>query len=864
MKKLLILCGFLSCCITGAMASHITGGEMYYTYSGNHQYAFTLKLFMRCNSGRSFNSPAIISIFDKGTGARVSDINVPLADPVRISITTPDKCISNPPFVCYDIGYYFFTLNLPQTASGYIVASEVNFRIAGISNLADGSSQVGATYTAEVPGTAALSGAPANNSAHFIGSDLVTVCANNFFSYSFGAEDRDGDQLKYYFCEAYRSTNTSSGTAAAPLSPPYPPVPYGNGFSATSPLGLPVHIDPNTGLITGVAPPEGIYVVTVCVQEIRNGIVIATQRKDLQIYITGCNIAAATLQPEYQLCRETYFISLSNLSSNPLINFYQWEIRNSSGLLIVSSANEVLNYNFADTGTYTVKLKIGTGEGCLDSTTSLIRVYPGFRPAFTSTGICFGKPTIFHDETTSVFGTPNSWSWSFGEINTSAGSIVRHPTYTYPSLGDKFVVMTVTNTVGCKDTVSKVVGIIEKPPITLGFRDSLICVNDQVQLLASGTGNFTWTPVINMQNPNSGTPVVRPLLTTTYQVVLETDGCINKDSVRVRVVDHVTLSAIPDTTICKADPITLRIVSDGFIYQWTPAASLSDPSAKTPIATATDTTIYKVRAVIGGCFADAQIKVNPVPYPKANAGKDTIICFNSAAQLNGSGDGNRYQWRPAGFLSNPNILNPVAKPPFTSNYVLFSFDNKGCPKPGLDTVLVAVLPKIIPYAGNDTAVVVGQPLQLNATGGIRYEWSPAGGLSDPEIANPTITFYESTDMIRYMVKVYNEAGCVDSAFFKVKIFSTGPTIFVPSGFTPNTDGLNDVLRPIAVGMKQLNYFSVYNRNGQLMFNTTEFGKGWNGKYGGQPQDAGTFVWMVKAIDYLGKPYIQKGSVILIR
>jgi gliding motility-associated-like protein len=216
-------------------------------------------------------------------------------------------------------------------------------------------------------------------------------------------------------------------------------------------------------------------------------------------------------------------------------------------------------------------------------------------------------------------------------------------------------------------------------------------------------------------------------------------------------------------------------------------------------------------------------------------------------------------------MINTNTLNPTVFPARTTAYVLTVHDVLGCPKPGRDTIVVTVMPKMHPFAGRDTSVVVGQPLQFNATGGVNYSWSPSTGLSAIDIFNPVGVY--STEMptsIRYKVVMTNPAGCLDSAYVNVKIFKTGPKIFVPTAFTPNGDGLNDVIRPIAVGIQSIEYFSIYNRWGQLVFTTTINGQGWDGKIGNKEQGSNVFVWMVKAIDYLGKPYFAKGTVTLIR
>ena len=871
MKKLI---AFFCCviCVLGARADHITGGEMYYVFAGNangeYQYNVVLKLFMRCNSGRQFSDPTVVSVFDRITGEHVKDVSVPLGNQETINLTNPNPCITDPPVVCYVVGYFYFQVSLPASANGYLLASQVNYRIAGINNLGS-YVQLGATYTTEIPGTnAAVTEAPKNTSAHFTGSDLVIVCADNSFSYSFAATDADGDQLQYTFCNAYAGGNAGTpGNSLPASSPPYASLPYGlPDFSPSSPLGNRVHIDPATGLIMGIAPPEGKYVVTVCVQELRNGVVIATQRKDLQINIASCSIAAATLQPLYTLCRDTKTITLTNLSTSPLIKTYNWQLFNVQGVNIFSSAAPTPVFTFPDTGSYTMKLYINKNDLCSDSASAPVKVYPGFLPKFDYSGICINKPTLFKDASTSVYGVVQTRNWDFGELSSfNDFSSDANPAYTYPVQGVKNVRLVVTDSKGCIDTLFKDITIVDKPPIKLGFRDSLICVNDKVQLQAEGSGNFTWTPLVNIINPGTSSPVVSPPVSTIYFVNIDDNGCKNRDSVNIRVVDHVNLQLMADTVVCSTDPVHMHLVSNALTYAWTPAAQFTNPSVADAIAITNTTTVYQLIASIGSCSAKQQVKITAVPYPVARAGADTVICYKSSVQLHGSTDGNAFKWTPAGSLSNASILNPVATPAATTAYVLYCFDTRGCPKPGLDTVIVKTLPPINPYAGSDTVVVVNQPLQLNASGGTRYQWTPSLYLSAPDIANPIAVITQPSQGIVYRVTVYNEANCSDSAAVRVKVYNTSPSVFVPNAFTPNGDGKNDVLRPIAAGIQRMEYFKVFNRWGQLVFNNvdTETG-GWNGRLNGKDMAPDAYVWIVRAIDYNGKVFVAKGTVLLIR
>jgi gliding motility-associated-like protein len=779
-----------------------------------------------------------------------------------LNLGSPNPCISNPPQVCYQVGYYEFDVTLPASASGYTIAYQRCCRIAGINNLT-GSSNVGTTYTADIPGTSSLANAPANNSAKYIGPDTVIVCAANALTYSFAAQDADGDQLVYAFCDAFTGGSTGAPAPNPPSGPPYFFVPYASPFSGSSPLGSTVTLNTATGLISGIAPAAGIYVVTVCVSEIRNGIIIAVQRKDLQIKVGDCNLVSANLKPQYITC-DGFTMDFQNLSNSPLINSYFWDFG------VTTATDDTSNlaaptFTYPDTGIFVMKLVTNRNQQCSDSTTAIVKVFPGFFPGFIFTGSCFTNPFQFTDTTNTRYGVVNSWRWDFGEGTTLADtSRLRNPVWTYPASGNKDVTLIVTNSKGCIDTTQVTIAVLDKPVITLAFRDTLICRNDALTLNASGTGIFSWTPLVNIINANTGTPTVSPASNTLYYVNLNESGCINRDSVNVRVVNSVTLKAINDTTICQGDAIQLGATSDGLTFSWTPVANLNKPDIINPIAITTTTTTYNVVATVGGCTATDQVVVTTVPYPVANAGVDPTICYNTSVQLIANIVGTSFTWTPNSYLSNPNILNPVSSPPRTTQYILSAFDNLGCPKPGRDTITVTVSPRVRAFAGRDTTVVVGQPLQFNGTGGISYVWTPSTGLSNPLIFNPIGIYGPETDSVRYKLVVRDQANCADSAFVTVKVFKTKPYIFVPTAFTPNGDGLNDIIAPIAVGIQRINYFSIYNRWGQLVFTTTINGHGWDGRINGAQQNAGVFVWMVNAIDYTNRPIFLKGTVALIR
>jgi gliding motility-associated-like protein len=759
------------------------------------------------------------------------------------------------------MGFYFLTVSLPNNSMGYWVSFQRCCRVDNISNLSVAIG-VGATYLGSIAGTSTL-GTGHNSSPEFLVRDTALVCQNRNFTLNFGAVDPDGDLLTYQFCDAYDGGDQGSPVVPNPPPPPYAVVPYGGGYSAASPMGPQVSINPTTGIISGIAPGAGSYVVAVCVTEWRNGQIINTHRKDFILKVADCDFVAAQLPISATYC-DDFITSFANLTPTPLIYAWHWDF-GVTGILSDTSNLPTPTYTYPDTGVYTVKLVVNPGDPCSDSATMQLGVFPGFFPDFNSNGICVNKPTQFTDASTTVYGAVNSWRWDFGESTaTNDTSRLQNPAYTYPVVGLKTIELIVGSNKGCLDTIQKDITIIDKPPITLPFRDTLICSIDSLRIPTTGSGVFTWTPNYNILFANTSNPLVHPDVTTWYKVELDDNGCKNTDSVRVRVVDQVTLSVRSDTTFCRGDGVQLSASTDGLAFTWTPNTDLSNPNIVNPIANPPATTTYQLTARIGNCSATDDVTVFVVPYPSVNAGPDVTICYDASAQLNGNIIASNFFWRPQGSLNNPNILNPIARPGQTTSYILTATDTLGCPKPGFDTVVVTVLPKVNAFAGRDTAIVVGQPLQLNATGGETYLWSPPLGLNNINIANPVANLNGNPDSIRYKVLVRDIAGCLDSATVLVKIFKTNPQIFVPTGFTPNGDGRNDLLKPIGVGISRIDYFRVYNRWGQLVFSTTINGHGWDGKIGGKAQATNTFVWLVKAVDFTGKSVFQKGTATLIR
>ncbi len=348
--------------------------------------------------------------------------------------------------------------------------------------------------------------------------------------------------------------------------------------------------------------------------------------------------------------------------------------------------------------------------------------------------------------------------------------------------------------------------------------------------------------------------------------VKDTNACTITVPVFVDSLNTVVVNAGNDITICEGDRKTLAGTSNSGSVLWTPSTGLSNPNMLTPVASPVVTTLYTLTATLGICKATGRITVFVNPAPIANAGRDTGICFGKDLQLSGSG-GIAYVWRPSTYLSGTTVSNPVVVQPAAGaiTYRLTVTDANGCISLTEDDITIDVSRQAKLFVGYDTSIAINQPLQLFGidvfnTGFNNYAWSPSYGLNNPFAKNPVATL--DRDMI-YNVTASNAFGCTAADDIKIKVYK-GPEIYVPNSFTPNADGLNDVLRPIVIGMKEFHYFSVFNSYGQLVFTSAVAANGWDGTFKGAKQPIGAYVWMAEAVDYKGNKIQRKGSAVLIR
>lgn len=350
--------------------------------------------------------------------------------------------------------------------------------------------------------------------------------------------------------------------------------------------------------------------------------------------------------------------------------------------------------------------------------------------------------------------------------------------------------------------------------------------------------------------------------------VKDGNGCIASQTVTVPLNDNLTVDGGPDVPVCQGSSRVIQAASNGTTFSWQPGTGLNNPHILQPTVSPTAGATYTLTASLGVCQRTASVNVVVIPAPIAIVEPGTNICYGKSIQLQGSGDGRdyRFSWTPAGHLDNPASASPTARGlTETTTYHLTVTDTRGCRSLNAADVTITITPPPRVFAGNDTSVLLGQPVPLHAVdvdnvglGG--WVWNPSDGLNNDQIKDPIARPQQT---ITYTATGYTFNGCGGSASITVNVFSVSG-IFVPNAFTPNGDGHNDVLRPALVGIKELKYFAVFDRWGQRIFYTTNPTEGWRGHSNGKDQPMGTYVWMVGGVDYKGTLVQQKGTVLLIR
>ncbi len=420
----------------------------------------------------------------------------------------------------------------------------------------------------------------------------------------------------------------------------------------------------------------------------------------------------------------------------------------------------------------------------------------------------------------------------------------------------------VTQTLSCGESPSSpTVVVVDTTPVAPAIVSPVVyCQGIAPSVLSANGSNLLWyTSATGGSGSNMApTPTTSTTGNTLFYVSSTIGACEGPRAsitVTVNPTPGVPLANTP-ITYCQGNSTT-ALVATGSNILWynTSSGGTGTGIAPIPATVNSGTTTYYASQTLGVCEGP-RTAVDVVVLTTPNLGPNLYdtICFADTYDLSTlfNTAGLNINWIYNGVpVNNINAVNQ------TGIYQIDATNTNGCS----DTALFyfTKLPPVIAFAGHDTIAARGVPQQLSATGGVRYLWTPAAPLNFATIQQPAATLYDDQ---QFIVTVYNEIGCAgfDTVFIKV-YERPADHYYVPNAFTPDGDGMNDIFRPVPVGVANTEWFKVFNRNGQLLFTTNKWLYGWDGTFNGKKQPAGTYVWMIKE---LGQSTLLKGNVVLIR
>jgi gliding motility-associated-like protein len=436
------------------------------------------------------------------------------------------------------------------------------------------------------------------------------------------------------------------------------------------------------------------------------------------------------------------------------------------------------------------------------------------------------------------------------------------------------------NQFGCQTIAFGPFTFVE-PPFSVDF-DSVValgCIDDTVRFFDQSIGvtQYTWDfgdgNTSNLANPehvyiNQGT----------YTITLTgTNGfCSDQKSVTIPLEHPLDAEfTVSKDSICNGELITFTnnsIGTPGYTYGWDFGDGTTD-TAFNAVHLYEKDGIYEAKLTIVDFVPCVSVETRQIVVASIDIAigpKDTSVCLIDSMLLYSEtfappyfSDGINYTWTPADNLGSPNSANTnfFETEPGTYEYILTA---TGLPMNCVasDTLSVFIQPKpVLINVTPDQVIKYGSSVQLNADGVLYYLWTPPATLDNPNISSPVGT---PTEPVVYTVYGMNEhGGCRDTATVVVDI-DYAMDEFVPSVFSPNGDGKNDVFRMANMKYQRLVEFRVFNRWGKEIFSSTDATKGWDGTYNGVPQDPGVYSYIIRVNVPDGKAKLYKGDVTLIR
>lgn len=517
-----------------------------------------------------------------------------------------------------------------------------------------------------------------------------------------------------------------------------------------------------------------------------------------------------------------------------------------------SDGSMAQNLTISSAGLYWVEV---SQNSCTNTDSIVVSSVPLPVLTLTSdTSVCLGQSVTLNVSGASTY----SWSPAAGLNVTVGNSVSASPTTTtmYHVTG---------TTMGCSSSDSVLVTVFPNP--TLLVDDITICEGIPDTLTVSGADIYTWAPPTGLSATTGSTVIANPVNTTIYTVTgtntLTT--CSSTEQVTV-TVEHVTVSVNTDTICQGGVPSSVTLTASGAnSYLWSPGTDLSSTTGSSVLCSATQTRIYTViGTTINLCVDSAQTTVTVIPDFDVTV-NSASICEGQSVILTASG-ANSYTWHPATGLNTNTGPQVTSSPSSTITYTVIGTVS-GCSDSATSTVTVYPLP-------NATITATPNPVNLlhpfvlfktNAQGNSVAWYYDNDLLSTLEEFTHEFTQGEPGNYEIVLVQT-NQLGCSDTARITI-IIEEDIIFYIPNTFTPDGNEFNQVFQPVLTsGIDLTSYqLEIYDRWGELIFETTDTNNGWDGTYKEKLCQDGTYVWKIRfKSKYNDGKFEYEGHVNLLR
>ncbi len=551
-----------------------------------------------------------------------------------------------------------------------------------------------------------------------------------------------------------------------------------------------------------------------------------------------------------------------------------------------TGTGDTVTHTYYAPGTFNVQLRVTVPNGCIGTATHPVIIKP--LPIIAqppNQALCSGTNSNAVIFSGNVNGTIYNWTNTAASVGLPASGTGNIAPFTAISNGAYPAVATITVrpiASGCPGpvkiftiTINPVPDVVQPPNQTLCNGNTTNLVNftgivngtvfrwtnnkPSIGLTATGDGPITAFTAINRSNA----PVIATITVTPI-----TANCTGPSKTfTITINPSPAVRAGNDINVCLGNTAQLS-VTGAALFNWSPATRLSCTNCANPVTTPIDSIRYIVRGEsLAGCIAFDTLLVNvSKPFQMLISPNDTL-CIGESTILRANG-AFRYLWSPPQGLNRTNVAEPEATPAATTIYRVTGYDEHQC---FTDTayVKITVGPRPTVNLGADLTLATGSVVTLNPViqNGpiINWAWKASTGLSCTNCPAPVLTV---RDNIYYELTVTNNYGCTATDIIAINTFCKSAQVFIPNAFTPDGDGLNDILMVRGKGIF-VKTFRIFNRWGELVFEKTNFNPndlkfGWDGKVRGIAATPDVFVYTADVICDNDILYTYKGNTTILK